>query len=210
MKTLTVWKLNTAEEAQETLTKLAQLPKKHIIDIKDAATVSWPEGKKKPKSEQAINLAVLGAFDGPFWRLLLGLVASSIIALDISVVDAQIRPVFGQPSIPASSKVRAVGLVDPAVPIEVIVVNSLPSTLGIGFSGGPKIIVEPGDEDKVRFPSESAPLNLFIYHLGRKQSIKYNVTIIDNTITLDAVAIDDVGLGDKSLNVDLEGNVYVF
>ena len=210
MTTLTAGKSNTAEGAQETLTKLTQLHKKHLIDIKDAATVSWPEGQQQPKTKQAINLARLGALEGPLWKLLLGLLASSIIALGISGVDAQVRPVLGQPTTPASSKVMDVGRVDPAAPIEVIVVNNLSDDLGIGFSGGPKIIVEPGDKDMVRFPSKSAPFNLFIYLLGQKQSIKYNVTLTNNTITLEAVTIDGVGLGDKSLNVDLEGNVYIF
>ena len=47
MTTLTVWKFNTAEGAQETLAKLVPLQKEHIIDIKDAATVSWPGVSEK-------------------------------------------------------------------------------------------------------------------------------------------------------------------
>ena len=74
MATLTVWKFNTAEGAQEALTKLAKLQKEHIIDIKDAATVSWPKGKKKPRTKQALNLVGLGALDGAFWGLLFGLI----------------------------------------------------------------------------------------------------------------------------------------
>ena len=167
--------------------------------------------KNDTRLQQVINLAVLGAFEGSFGKLILGILASSIIALGISGVDAQVRPVLGQSTIPTSSQVRDVGRVDPAAPIEVIVVNNMSSNLGIGFSGGPKITVEPGDKDMVTFPSESAPLNLFIYPLvGRKKSIKYNVTLTGNTITLEAVGIDGIGLGDNSLNVDLEGNVYIF
>lgn len=74
MATLTVWKFNSAEGAEEALTKLTPLQKEHIIEIKDAATVSWAEGKKKPKTKQAINLAGLGALDGAFWGLLFGLI----------------------------------------------------------------------------------------------------------------------------------------
>jgi uncharacterized membrane protein len=74
MTTLTVWKFNSAEGAEEALTKLTKLQKEHIIEIKDAATVSWAEGKKKPKTKQAINLAGLGALDGAFWGLLFGLI----------------------------------------------------------------------------------------------------------------------------------------
>jgi uncharacterized membrane protein len=74
MTTLTVWKFNTADGAQEVLDKLVPLQKEHIIQIVDAATVSWPEGKKKPKTKQAVNLAGLGALDGAFWGLLFGLI----------------------------------------------------------------------------------------------------------------------------------------
>jgi uncharacterized membrane protein len=74
MTTLTVWKFASAEGAEEALTKLAQLQKEHIIQIIDAATVSWAEGKKKPKTKQALNLVGLGALDGAFWGLLFGLI----------------------------------------------------------------------------------------------------------------------------------------
>ena len=74
MATLTVWKFNSPEGAEEILTKLTQLQKEHIISIKDAATVSWEVGKKKPKTKQAINLVGLGALDGAFWGLLFGLI----------------------------------------------------------------------------------------------------------------------------------------
>ena len=74
MTSLTVWKFNTADGAQEVLDKLIPLQKEHIIEIVDAATVSWPEGKKKPKTKQAINLVGIGALDGAFWGLLFGLI----------------------------------------------------------------------------------------------------------------------------------------
>jgi uncharacterized membrane protein len=74
MTTLTVWKFHTSEGAQEALGKLAPLQKEHIISIKDAATVTWAKGKKKPKTKQAINLVGLGALDGAFWGLLFGLI----------------------------------------------------------------------------------------------------------------------------------------
>ncbi|WP_107670101.1 DUF1269 domain-containing protein [Cyanothece sp. BG0011] len=73
MTALTVWKFDTPNGAQEALNKLVPLQKEHIIEIRDAATVSWAEGKKKPKTKQAINLVGLGALDGAFWGLLFGL-----------------------------------------------------------------------------------------------------------------------------------------
>ena len=74
MASLTVWKFDTAGGAQEALDKLTNLSKQQLITIEDAATVSWPEGSKKPKTKQALNLAGAGALQGAFWGMLFGLI----------------------------------------------------------------------------------------------------------------------------------------
>jgi len=71
---LTVWKFNSADGAEEALAKLKGLQKEHLVGITDAALVSWPAGKKKPKTRQAANLAAMGALDGAFWGMLFGLI----------------------------------------------------------------------------------------------------------------------------------------
>lgn len=74
MTTLTVWKFNSASGAAETLEQLAERQKEYLIDIQDAAIVSWKEGKKKPKTKQANNLTAAGSLDGAFWGFLFGLI----------------------------------------------------------------------------------------------------------------------------------------
>ncbi len=74
MATLTVWKFHTADGAETALTKLAQLQKEHLIEIQDAAIVTWKEGKKKPKTKQAFNLVAASSLDGAFWGFLFGLI----------------------------------------------------------------------------------------------------------------------------------------
>jgi uncharacterized membrane protein len=73
MATLTVLKFNNSTGAQEALAKLMELQKQRLITIQDAATVSWPEGKKKPKTRQAVPTGTIGALDGAFWGMLFGL-----------------------------------------------------------------------------------------------------------------------------------------
>jgi uncharacterized membrane protein len=73
MAALTVWKFHTATGAREVLAKLETLKKQHLIEIADAAIVEWPQGKKKPKTKQAVNLAGVGALNGAFWGMLFGL-----------------------------------------------------------------------------------------------------------------------------------------
>jgi uncharacterized membrane protein len=74
MASLTVWKFETAGGAQEALDKLVGLSKQQVITVQDAAIVSWQEGKKKPKTQQAVNLAGAGALQGAFWGMLFGLI----------------------------------------------------------------------------------------------------------------------------------------
>ena len=74
MASLTVWKFDTVDGAGVMLKKIEELQKQQLITLDDAATVSWPEGAKKPKTKQAANLAGIGALQGAFWGMLFGLI----------------------------------------------------------------------------------------------------------------------------------------
>ena len=74
MATLTVWKFDTAEGADAAAKTLEELAREEIIMIHDAATVTWEQDKKKPKTRQLSNLAGAGALGGAFWGLLFGLI----------------------------------------------------------------------------------------------------------------------------------------
>ena len=74
MGTLTVWKFDSANGADDATGVLKDLASRHLITIQDAATVRWDEGKKKPKTQQLHNLAGAGALGGAFWGMLFGLI----------------------------------------------------------------------------------------------------------------------------------------
>jgi uncharacterized membrane protein len=74
MTTLTVWKFDTESGARNALNVLARLQKEELIQIVDAAIVTWPVERKKPKTEQLRSLAGVGALGGAFWGLLFGLI----------------------------------------------------------------------------------------------------------------------------------------
>ena len=44
-----------------------------MIKLHDAAIVTWPEGKNKPKTTHLTNLTRIGALSGAFWGLLFGI-----------------------------------------------------------------------------------------------------------------------------------------
>jgi uncharacterized membrane protein len=74
MATLTAWKFDSADGAVNALSLLERMQKEELLTVNDGAYVSWPEGKKKPKTEQLRNLKTAGALGGSFWGLLFGLI----------------------------------------------------------------------------------------------------------------------------------------
>jgi uncharacterized membrane protein len=73
MATLTVWKFNDPEGAEQAVDILEGLAKQELIKVYDAATVTWPADKKKPKTRQLSSTTGAGALGGAFWGLLFGL-----------------------------------------------------------------------------------------------------------------------------------------
>lgn len=73
MATLTVWKFVDPEGATKAVEILEGLQKEQLITVQDAATVTWEEGKRKPKTNQLASLTGAGAMGGAFWGLLFGL-----------------------------------------------------------------------------------------------------------------------------------------
>ncbi|HEY1689003.1 MAG TPA: DUF1269 domain-containing protein [Solirubrobacteraceae bacterium] len=74
MATLTVWKYSDADGADAAVQTLEKLQAEELIKVQDAAVVSWPSGKKKPRTRQLHNLTGAGALGGAFWGLLFGLI----------------------------------------------------------------------------------------------------------------------------------------
>ena len=74
MATLTVWKFDHVKGAEEASETLKQLASQELIKVHDAATVSWEDGTKKPKTQQLHNLTASGALGGAFWGMLFGLI----------------------------------------------------------------------------------------------------------------------------------------
>ncbi len=74
MATLTVWKFDDPNAAEQVVEKVQQLQKQELIQLHDAAVVSWPADKKKPKTRHLADLTGAGALGGAFWGLLFGLI----------------------------------------------------------------------------------------------------------------------------------------
>ena len=73
MDTLNVFKFNDPDGAGKLLEHVKELQKQQLITVQDAAIVTWPKGKDKPKTQQLANMAGIGALDGAFWGMLFGM-----------------------------------------------------------------------------------------------------------------------------------------
>jgi len=74
MSTLTVWGFSDPDSAERVRDKLVELQKQELIKLHDAAVVTWPADKKKPKTKQAFSTTGAGAAGGAFWGLLFGVI----------------------------------------------------------------------------------------------------------------------------------------
>lgn len=74
MATLTAWKFQTPDGADAALRTLEQLQSQQLIQVQDAAVVSWPSDRKKPQTREMHDTKKAGALGGGFWGLLFGLI----------------------------------------------------------------------------------------------------------------------------------------
>ena len=74
MATLSVWRVETAGGAEGALDTLKELRRQELIQVHDAAVVTWDKGRKKPKTKHLADMTGPGALGGAFWGLLFGLI----------------------------------------------------------------------------------------------------------------------------------------
>jgi len=74
MATLSVLKFNDPYGADRVLLALQGLQEQQMINLEDAAVVSWPQDKRKPTTRQLYSTGGAGAMGGVFWGFLFGLI----------------------------------------------------------------------------------------------------------------------------------------
>jgi uncharacterized membrane protein len=71
---LVVLKFDTPDGADKGLELAQSLQKQQLLQLLDAATVTWPKGKSKPKTRHLGDLTCAAACDGAFWGMLFGFI----------------------------------------------------------------------------------------------------------------------------------------
>src|ERR1700733_5973871 len=74
MAALTVWKFPTTSGADQALGTLGKLEDQALIQVHDAAVVSWEPGQHKPRARELHSRTKIGALGGGFWGLPFGLI----------------------------------------------------------------------------------------------------------------------------------------
>jgi len=74
LATLTVWRFEGANGADEASRTLGELERRGAIRVVDAAVVTWPSGARRPRASQVLSTTASGALGGSFWGLLLGVI----------------------------------------------------------------------------------------------------------------------------------------
>jgi uncharacterized membrane protein len=74
MASLTAWKFTTPYGADQALAKLEKLQSQMLINLHDAAVVSWEPGHRKPHTHEMHDTTASGALGGAFWGMLFGLI----------------------------------------------------------------------------------------------------------------------------------------
>ena len=70
---LVVLKFDTPDGADKGLELAVGLQKQQLLQLVDAAIVTWPKGKRKPKTRHLGDRTAAGAWYGAFWGMLFGL-----------------------------------------------------------------------------------------------------------------------------------------
>ena len=74
MATLTVFGFETQDGADRAMETIEKLTAQQLIQVHDAATVTWAAGSRKPKTKRRGQMAGRGALDGAFWGTLFGMI----------------------------------------------------------------------------------------------------------------------------------------
>ena len=74
MATITGYSFDTVDGAEKMVDLVQDLSRQKLITLEDAAMVSWPQGKKKPKTKHLGDMTGAGAAGGAFWGMLFGLI----------------------------------------------------------------------------------------------------------------------------------------
>ncbi|NJL98615.1 MAG: hypothetical protein HC818_04120 [Synechococcaceae cyanobacterium RM1_1_27] len=103
---------------------------------------------------------------------------------------------------------QPVARVDPAAPITVEILNRSGALLEYGLTGPSDTVAELPDGVGVRFGVEEVPSFITMNHLERS-ALRYTIEAENNIVRVLVERIDDVA-GDRTLNIDEFGAIYVY
>jgi uncharacterized membrane protein len=93
-------RFDTPRGADDALAKLDKLHHELVIELHDAAVVSWEPGRNKPKTRQLHSATGIGVLGGAFWGLFFGVIFFvPIIGLAVGAAGGAIYGLLSQAGI---------------------------------------------------------------------------------------------------------------
>jgi uncharacterized membrane protein len=93
MTTLSIWKFDTPDAAEQALRTLERLQLQRLVVVDDASVVAWPADRRRPRTYQADGGTGSAALSGAFWGLLFGTVF--LLPLAGTAIGAATGAAFG-------------------------------------------------------------------------------------------------------------------
>jgi uncharacterized membrane protein len=72
--TLTAWRFQDPDGAEQALARIRSLAEQGLISVDDAALVTWPTARRRPRTRELGSLTGPGALLGGCWGAVLGLI----------------------------------------------------------------------------------------------------------------------------------------
>lgn len=103
---------------------------------------------------------------------------------------------------------QPVARIDPDQPVQVQILNQAGSLLVYGLTDPDAVELELPPTQIAQIPILSLPAFLTINTIERS-ALQYDLTVQDNQVTVQVTRINDV-VGDRTLNVDDTGAIYIY
>lgn len=138
--------------------------------------------------------------------ILMGITALSLGLFPVPIATA--LPPTNSFVLAQAGQAGKVGQVPTEGAVRLAIVNQTSVALFAGISGGTRVEVTP--QGKSIFVFDSTPINVFVYPTQEPISLKFDISVRANIVTVQVRQINDYPPGDSTINIRVSGDIYVY
>ncbi|MBD3884846.1 hypothetical protein IFO70_24220 [Phormidium tenue FACHB-886] len=142
-----------------------------------------------------------------FTEILARITLLSIISLGSIAIIA--NPSVGQ-QIKQNTTQGVTGEVNPALPVQIKVLNETSVELSLGSPGNTTHTIDPNSSFSTKI--SKLPINLFVYIQTAQPDLglNYDISVDGNQVTVQVQQVNDDTPGDGAITIRQDGTVYVY